>query len=329
MEDPAGKMMSSRRDMHPPEPDLEVLPNFFLIGVAKAGTTSLFDMLVKHPEIYGPPEKETRFFNDDGKFHKGTGWYQKNYYRNARHFPIRCDATPAYLIWSSKVAPRIHSLYGDTPIKFAVIFRDPVHQAYSHYWQRVRQGVEELSFTEALEAEDTRLAKHWVEFERSGNGKYGYFRAGRYASLLDPFLERFPRERFHFLKYEDLQQADSAKITGLLEFLEVNTNIAIQSEHSNPAVMPKNRRLYSLFRRYRKSFPANLLRKLVSREQRHHLREMLNDRLLVPYSYPPMESEVERVLRDRYAQEMQKLEHITGWDLSTWLPAKNNGQGLQ
>lgn len=321
MENIPGNNLNPSRKTHASDPDFGILPNFFLIGCAKAGTTSLFNMLVQHAEIYGPPEKEPRFFNDDEKFHKGTGWYQKTYYKNARSYLVRCDATPAYLIWSEKVAPRIQDLYQDNPVRFGVIFRDPVQQAYSHYWQRVRQGVENLSFVEALEAEDARLVEHWEELERRGNGKFGYFRAGCYATRLQPFLDRFPQERFHFLRYEDL--GDNKKITRLLEFLGVDASIVLKLDHSNQSMMPVHHRIYTLVRRYRKASLVNLLRKIIPSEQRSRLRKVINDHLLAPYSYPQLDETVEKTLRERYAPDVHLLEQITGWNLSCWLPKKD------
>ena len=38
-------------------------PNLFLVGAAKAGTTSLYDSLARHPAIYMSPMKEPHFFS--------------------------------------------------------------------------------------------------------------------------------------------------------------------------------------------------------------------------------------------------------------------------
>lgn len=53
---------------------------------------------------------------------------------------MRAEATPHYLYWSEKVAPRIKEAYGDNPVKLIASFRDPVARAYSWYWNMVREG---------------------------------------------------------------------------------------------------------------------------------------------------------------------------------------------
>src|SRR5690349_15119687 len=41
------------------------LPNFFLVGAGKAGTTSLHGYLQQHPQIYMSPVKEPCYFADE------------------------------------------------------------------------------------------------------------------------------------------------------------------------------------------------------------------------------------------------------------------------
>ena len=59
-------------------------------------------------------------------------------------------------------------------------------------------GQEPLSFEDAILAESSRIADNYDELYRSGNGKYGYFRAGCYASRFKPFLELFDKKQFIF-----------------------------------------------------------------------------------------------------------------------------------
>ena len=91
--------------------DLSKLPNFFIIGAPKAGTTSLFNILETHPQVYGSSVKETGFFSKDDRYNKGLIWYQETFFQESQGFPVRMEATPTYLTWSEKTAHRIHDNY--------------------------------------------------------------------------------------------------------------------------------------------------------------------------------------------------------------------------
>ncbi|MBT4344426.1 MAG: sulfotransferase, partial [Flavobacteriales bacterium] len=56
------------------------VPNFMCLGVTKSGTTSLYDILIQHPEIYIPKFKEPHFFDITENFKNGVQWYSDNYF---------------------------------------------------------------------------------------------------------------------------------------------------------------------------------------------------------------------------------------------------------
>ena len=73
-----------------------VYPNFFVVGAQKAGTTSFYDILATHPEVFVCKKKETRFFN----FHYGKGfeWYLKTYFNTSQNNYLAIgEVNPGYL----------------------------------------------------------------------------------------------------------------------------------------------------------------------------------------------------------------------------------------
>ena len=134
-------------------PDFDRMPNLFVIGAAKAGTTALYDYLAQHPDVFLSRVKEPMFFSREENYAKGLDWYEGAYFQGAEHYPVRAEATPHYLYWSEKVAPRIKEAYAERLVKFVASFRDPVSRAYSWYWNMVREGREDLEFEEALRVE--------------------------------------------------------------------------------------------------------------------------------------------------------------------------------
>ena len=299
-------------------PDFEKMPNLFIIGAAKAGTTALYDYLAQHPQVFLSRVKEPMFFSREENYVRGLEWYESEYFKGAEGYPVRAEATPHYLYWSEKVAPRIKEVYGERPVKFVVSFRDPVERAYSWYWNMVREGREDLDFEEALRTEEHRLEQHRVELYQLGSMVYGYSAGSRYASLLHPYLKLFSRECFHFVFQGDLQSRVNLTCEELFEFLGIDSSTQINTSNSNPAAMPRSRLLHktlrqrSLFKEFVKPFiPMRVRRDLKSRMMRLNLKET---------PYVPLDPKLAHELRLRYKTEIERLEKITGRNLSSWKP---------
>lgn len=297
------------------------LPTFLLIGAAKSGTTALFDVLTQHPQVFRPFSKEPKFFNNDIHYARGVDWYARTFFKNADRFPVRGEATPHYLYWGEKTVSRLLQSPDFENIKFITIFRDPVKRAYSQYWMDVQREIESLPFPEALEIEEKRLSAHRQELEVEGLLKYGYFKGGSYATLLQPYLEKYPRDRFHFLLQDDLKNDFSTTLQKVAEFLSLEPDFPFKQSFSNPAYEPRSSRLqhFLLFPSgafYR--FTRNILH-LLPMAHRHHLRRRVVQANLRSAAYPTMDPEVERTLRLRYRSEILRLEEILGRDLKFWL----------
>jgi hypothetical protein len=295
--------------------DFGQLPNLIIIGAAKAGTTTLFDLLGQHPQVYAPKVKEIKFFSRDDRYEKGVDWYQETFFRNSRKYPVRIEASPAYLTWSDKTAPRIKDIYKDRPIKLVAIFRDPVKRAYSHYWDRVRQGDENLPFPDAIYAEENRLRENWEVISKEGNGIFGYFRAGCYATRIKPFLPLFPREDLFFLLQEDLINNFENSMESLFSFLQIDRNFKPASVRRNQASQPRSQGLLKLFYKIKKTNIQKPLRVLFPRTTRKSIRENI---LYKPVRYPPMDDEIKKYLYSRYLEEVKEFESIIQRDLSHW-----------
>jgi len=141
------------------------LPNFFIIGTAKAGTTSVWYYLRQHPGIFLPQKKECHYYCSDDMPSQGRS--QDNKYRaidtagdyadlfaGSELAVARGEVSPMYMYYP-KTAGRIAS---DVPnAKLIAILRNPADRAFSAYVHMVRDGYEKLSFADALEAEKSRI----------------------------------------------------------------------------------------------------------------------------------------------------------------------------
>ena len=133
------------------------LPNYMFIGAAKSATTTFFDILKKHEDIFVPKFKEPHFFNIDENYLKGLDWYKKTYFTDINNESIIIDFTPTYLYYKL-CAERIFDSLGPN-VKFVIILRNPVDRAYSHYNHSKRDGHEVSSFEDAIKLENERIEK--------------------------------------------------------------------------------------------------------------------------------------------------------------------------
>jgi hypothetical protein len=205
---------------------LRLLPDFLIIGAQRAGTTSLYEYLVAHPQAGPAFKKEVHFF--DRNWEKGVDWYRSNFplrsQRRAverRGLAFRCGEASPYYLFHPAVPERVAEILPD--VRLLAILRNPVDRAYSHYQHEVRKGREPLSFAAALDAEAERLAgqEEAVAAGRASEAHrcFSYLARGRYAEQLERWLERFPRERLLVLEAGTFYADPAAAMAPAFEFI--------------------------------------------------------------------------------------------------------------
>jgi hypothetical protein len=292
-------------------------PNLFVVGAAKAGTTTLYELLRQHPQVYFPMVKEPAFFCDDAYFARGDDWYLDQFFRRAENQPWRGDASSRYLYFAEKTAPRIASFTAPDIPRVVMIFREPAQLVYSMYWNSVREGKESLPFSEALAAETQRMELMRVDLEKSGQILYAYSRLAAYASQVSVYLRHFPRESFLFLLTEDL--ADTNGLVHLLQsFLELDDYASlIRPVKKNAAALPRSTGLHRWLRN--RSMIKEGLKKLLPFQLRYRLKNAAIEMNLKSFTPPPMEETIAAQLRRDYRDEVLRLQDLISRDLSGWL----------
>lgn len=174
------------------------LPDFLIVGEMRCGSTTLWEMLSRHPKIFFPEEKELHFFDDrDGKWQRGVEWYAERYSDSATD-SLCGEATPDYLFHQGACERIAETVPG---AKLLVILRDPVERAWSHYWHNVRRGRELLSFEEALKAEPERLTSEDPQI----CSHFSYVTRGHYIKQLQRFEAIFGRDALCVVFLEDVK----------------------------------------------------------------------------------------------------------------------------
>lgn len=195
-----------------------MLPNFFVVGAQKAATTSLHNYLVRHPDIYLPDQKETKFFIEDRFYTKGINFYEETFFSGWKNESAIGEVDPDYMYFETAL-DRIEKHLDLARTRFIFLLRNPVDRAFSHYLMTYRRGMEPLSFEDAIEQESSRIT----------NGGYdeklhcSYISRGFYLSQIERFLERVNRSQMLFLFTEDLKQDPESCLSNIFRFLGVST----------------------------------------------------------------------------------------------------------
>lgn len=209
--------------------------NLFCIGCPKSGTTTLFKILCQHSQIHTPKFKEPFFFNNSN-YQNGIDWYANTYYDDIKNEKWILDFTPSYL-YSDEALFRINEYSKGKDLKFIVMLRNPVERAYSHYLHTLRDGLEDLDFNDAIQAESERLLNY--ENNLLSQLKYSYIYQSLYHKHLSKYFESFGRSNFFIINY-DSQFLDKSEfklmISDLQNFLEIkieNLNIEIKENFAS------------------------------------------------------------------------------------------------
>ncbi len=218
------------------------MPEFIIAGAMKSGTTSLHHVLAHDPRIFIPFE-EIHFYDIDDLvqhpdffFFDGTRWF----------YPNLTDRLEAYLDWyesfftkagadqhigedstiylaSSKAAERISRLNPDA--KIIIIMRDPASRTYSHYWHLVNSGRAIWDFESSLQVMPENLIQRSL-----------------YKQQIENFLKFIPREKIHFIVFEEFIKDMETSLKEVYRFLEISfdgVDLAQIDTHRGSAMSPK------------------------------------------------------------------------------------------
>lgn len=215
------------------------LPNFLVAGFPKCGSTSLHYYFDEHPDIFMPTQKELHFFTYDilklqnkgkgdkevKKFHIGEFSEYQKCYDTVRTEKAIGDASPSYANYASAI-PKIKATLGDD-VKIIIVLRDPVKRAYSNYLHLVREDREQLSFYEALLAEENRKKANYSDF-------WYYAFNSTYAEKVTLLKKEF--KEVLIITFEEFIANAAEGIKPVYEFLNVNSDFVPASidTHFNP-----------------------------------------------------------------------------------------------
>jgi len=267
------------------------LPNTIILGAQKAGTTSLFNWISQHPDVYGEPGmKDFPFFVTDEYFNKGLDWFSDRFKKH-KNEKIILHGFVNYIYFHKEFIEKIKTYNKNT--KYIIVLRNPIKRAYSAYWFNRKIGVENTStFEEAIKKEQNNCFESIKE-----KGYFTYLNHGFYYQQIKFLTKHIDSKKILIILFKDLIENNSSTITKIYKYLGISTNFKPNFNKINEAGIIKN---------------------ILPLEKRIELKHWLREFNIKKTTYPSMNKDTKKKLESLYANDINKLEELLKIDLSIW-----------
>ncbi|MCB0736070.1 MAG: sulfotransferase [Bacteroidetes bacterium] len=309
-------------------------PNFFVIGVAKAGTTSLYRYLRQHPDVYVSPIKEPNHYslpdiNEsllDPRYKRDIQINLQHYIRRGMnesvHIAHVADATHYAQLFSkvteekaigdfsnsyfgSKTA--LHSIAKNHPsAKIIVVLRNPLTRAWSHYLMNRREGkAPNTNFLEEVLSDNAKPHKGW-------GINHQYLSQGLYSKGIELAMQYFDNNNLKVVLYEEFKANPNSTLCDICNYLSVNTHFKFNTrKQANSARMPRNNAINQLLVN---SGILSTLKRVTPRE----FRAVGTKVLYSSSTMPNMREDEKSFLRDYYRKDVESLSNILSLNLNKY-----------
>jgi sulfotransferase family protein len=303
------------------------LPNFLVLGTAKAGTSSLYVYLKQHPQVFLSPTTELNFFAHEGRDLNFRGPGDVEYIRSDSLVATYDEYCKQFADVSGETAVgeiSTHNLYrAQAPAlinrylpnaKMIAMLRHPVERAFSAFSHMVRDGREETKdFRMALARESARIHSNWEPL-------WHYKSMGFYGAQLSRYFDVFDRKQIRVYIYDDFVARPLEIVQDIFGFIGVDKSfVPDMSEKHNVSTILRSRRLNEMM--MGKSLVRSALRRLAPSRARLHIRRSILKRNSKRLRLAP---DVRNELTNAYRTDIGLLQRLLDRDLSHWLKLSAN-----
>lgn len=298
------------------------LPNLFIPGAGKSGTSTLHAMLDQHPKICMSSIKEPQFwtsknFNDFSKtdFENYSALFSWN--GNYTYFG---ESSTSYMCFPEFIE-RIKD-YNLDDSKFIFVLRNPIDRCYSHYWWLKGMGSETRDLKSAFLHDKDQAPSNQTRLPE--NGFKNYYQFGLYAKWMTYFYANFKKENILFITHEALKKDPLLTLNTCFKFLAIDSLESIETLTLNKTTIFKNARSYYWAKRFaykRYNIPNSIRRFLPSkliRYMRDLPRNTINYFGNKSYEYPEMTAKERIFLKSHYAEDVASLKSLVTYDFPEW-----------
>lgn len=284
------------------------------VGAAKAGTSSLHSLLEQHPDIAVTSPKETDFFIRSNCLEVGRDVYLEKYYPQDTLAKVYFESDPIYM-YQDGAMENIAALFPDAFI--VVMLRNPVKRAFSQYLYRMSYGRYSETFEEMCDKEFERVAQ-------GGQAKleFGCLDRSMYAQQVRKILSLFPKEKVHFILFEEFIKNQTAAANQLFEWLgieEYELRDVVENEGGQSRSLAFARLLFHNKYRNLRKFLGQLFPTTFRRSVYRFLMSA-NRKSYQNGEKPRLSPETQNILMQVFEKDMAELEQMTGLNLGVWKP---------
>jgi hypothetical protein len=276
-----------------------VLPTFLIIGTMKGGTTSLYNYLSGHPQVFMSTTKELHYFVAEKNLSRGQGWYGRNF-RDAGDATAVGEASPDYTKYP--IYDGVPERIADTVprVKLLYVIRNPLDRIRSHYLHDVARGRERRPISEAV-----------LE-------NMHYLAPSRYALQIERYLQHFPREQLLIITSEALRSDRRTTMRRVHDFLGVDADWSAPVQAREFNGIASKTAPSPLLRAVRHLPGASRLRLLVPGPVMAAERLLRTTSRRVDVQAGAMSVDLQRRLIDELAPDLERLGGHMGDGFHTW-----------
>ena len=290
---------------------MKKMPNFLIIGAMKSGTTTLYNSLNQHPQVYMSRLKEPNFFayNGTAKFAVTSLEDYQALFAGVTNQKAIGEASTTYLFSPTATANIKNYL---PQAKLIAILRDPAQRAYSLYLMKYRAN------KLASSTHEKNLVDSFAKFVNQGQG--GVLNQ-RYYGSIKRYLKKFKREQLKICIYQDLKKEPNLLLEDICQFLDIDTKISNNQvvQKSNLGGVPKNKLMYTFGENLCTTFNQTLL-PFMPAKLLNPLRSIYTDMKTRNLAQaPPLPQEIRQQLINIYREDILHLQDFLQRDLSPWL----------
>lgn len=292
-----------------------IRPNLFIVGAPKAGTTSLYKYLTRHPDIFMSTPKEVNYFSS-GEIIRQQLYYKsysvntlKDYeqlFINGKNKKIVGEASVSYLFYP-EVPEKIYKF--NPKAKIIILLRDPIERGFSHYLMDLRLGLVNIPF-------DDIILK--TSYEKKINLYYQqYVKLGFYYEQVKRYFDTFGKNQVKILLTEEINCDITNVLSSIYTFLEI-------SDEQIPNVKKK----YNVYRSTNNKilkilYSFKILRLFMSLILTNNKKDSIKNLLFTDKNKPTINQKTREHLLHIYKFDNLKLEELISRNLSHWYHGAN------
>jgi len=312
--------------------------NFFIVGVAKSGTTSVYKVLKEHKDVFMSPLKEPNFFSSDinpNNFRKDyiLSYISDNslkkylnsdmpdevflaYIRDVKDYEklFKNSSTEKFLgeistsyLYSKVAAKNIYKY--NKASKIIIILRNPIERAFSHYLMDLRMGFVTGSFVNEIKKDFNSTNKGWGITNL-------YVELGLYYEQIKRYFDVFPKEQICIIYFDDLKSDGEIVYKKIFNFMSLeydSFDFSILQKKQNQAKLPK-----AYLKRINFFLSRTGVKNLLVSSFGERIKSKIASFVYTDKSVPKLGIGDRKIMLPYFRDDIEKLQDLLGKDLSNW-----------